>query len=35
MLKAIHAHKNKEAARKKARDVAEQLRAMKLKEAYF
>lgn len=33
MLKAIHAQESKEAARKKARDVVEQLRAMKLKEA--
>ena len=33
MLKAIHAQESKEAARKKARDVIEQLRAMKLKEA--
>lgn len=33
MLKAIHAQESKEAARKKAKDVIEQLRAMKLKEA--
>lgn len=33
MLKVIHAQENKEAARKKAKDVVEQLRAMKLKEA--
>ena len=33
MLKAIHAQESKEAARKKSRDVVEQLRAMKLKEA--
>ena len=33
MLKAIHAQESKEAARKKAADVVEQLRAMKLKEA--
>ncbi len=33
MLKAIHAQENKEAARKKARDVVEKLREMKLKEA--
>lgn len=33
MLKAIHAQESKEAARKKAKDVAEQLKAMKLKEA--
>ena len=33
MLKAIHAQEGKEAARKKAKDVVEQLRAMKLKEA--
>ena len=33
MLKAIHAQENKEAARKKARDVIEQLRAKKLNEA--
>ena len=33
MLKAIHAQESKEAARKKARDVVEQLRAMKLREA--
>lgn len=33
MLKAIHAQESKEAARKKAKDVVEQLRAMKLKEA--
>lgn len=33
MLKAIHASESKEAARKKAKDVVEQLRAMKLKEA--
>ena len=33
MLKAIHAQENKEAARKKAKDVVEQLRSMKLKEA--
>ena len=32
MLKAIHAQESKEAARKKAKDVVEQLRAMKLKE---
>ena len=31
MLKAIHAPESKEAARKKAKDVVEQLRAMKLK----
>lgn len=33
MLKAIHAQESKESARKKAKDVIEQLRAMKLKEA--
>jgi transposase-like protein len=33
MLKAIHAQESKEAARKKARDVVERLRAMKLREA--
>ena len=33
MLKAIHAQESKEAARKKAKDVVEQLRAVKLKEA--
>lgn len=33
MLKAIHAQESKEATRKKAKDVIEQLRAMKLKEA--
>ena len=33
MLKAIHAQANKKAARKKARAVVEELRAMKLKEA--
>ena len=33
MLKAIHAQESKEAARKKARDVAEQLHAMRLHEA--
>ena len=33
MLKAIHAQESKEAAQKKAKDVVEQLRAMKLKEA--
>ena len=33
MLKAIHAQESKEAARKKAKDVVEPLRAMKLKEA--
>ena len=33
MLKAIHAQESKEAARKKAKDIVEQLRAMKLKEA--
>ena len=33
MLKAIHAQESKEAARKKAKDVVEQLRAMKLREA--
>lgn len=33
MLKAIHAQENKEAARKKAKDVVEQLNSMKLKEA--
>lgn len=33
MLKAIHAQESKEAARKKAKDVIDQLRAMKLKEA--
>ena len=33
MLKAIHAQENKEAARKKAADVAEKLRNMRLKEA--
>lgn len=33
MLKAIHAQENKEAARKKAEAVAEELRDMKLKEA--
>lgn len=33
MLKAIHAQENKDAARKKARDVVEKLRSMKLKEA--
>ena len=33
MLKAIHAQENKEAARKKAEAVAEELRNMKLKEA--
>ena len=33
MLKAIHVQESKEAARKKAKDVVEQLRAMKLKEA--
>ena len=33
MLKAIHAQESKAAARKKAKDVVEQLRAMKLKEA--
>lgn len=33
MLKAIHAQESKEAARKKAKDVVEQLNSMKLKEA--
>ena len=33
MLKAIHAQESKEAARKKAESVAEELRNMKLKEA--
>lgn len=33
MLKAIHAQESKEAVRKKAKDVVEQLREMKLKEA--
>lgn len=33
MLKAIHAQESKEAARKKAKDVVEQLKEMKLKEA--
>lgn len=33
MLKAIHSQESKEAARKKAKDVVEQLKAMKLKEA--
>ena len=33
MLKAIHAQKSKKAARKKAKDVVERLRAMKLKKA--
>ena len=33
MLKAIHAQESKEAARKKARDVAEKLRSMRLNEA--
>lgn len=33
MLKAIHSQENKEAARRKAREVAERLREMKLKEA--
>ena len=33
MLKAIHAQESKEAAHKKAKDIVEQLRAMKLKEA--
>ena len=33
MLKAIHAQESKKAARKKAKDVVERLRAMKLKEA--
>lgn len=33
MLKAIHCQESKEAARKKAKDVVEQLRTMKLKEA--
>ena len=33
MLKAIHAQENKEAARKKAEAVAEELRSMKLKDA--
>ena len=33
MLKAIHAQESKEAARKKAKDVVEQFRAMKLEEA--
>lgn len=33
MLKAIHAQESKEAARKKAKDVVEQLKGMKLKEA--
>ena len=33
MLKAIHAQESKDAARKKAKDVVEQLRAMKLREA--
>ena len=33
MLKAIHAQESKEAARKKAQDVAEKLRSMRLKEA--
>ena len=33
MLKAIHAQENKEAARKEAAAVAEELRNMKLKEA--
>ena len=33
MLKAIHAQESRKAAREKAKDVAEQLRSMKLKEA--
>ena len=33
MLKAIHAQENKEAARKKARDIVEKLRSMRLNEA--
>ena len=33
MLKAIHAQESKEAARKKARDVVEKLRSMRLNEA--
>ena len=33
MLKAIHAQENKDAARKKAESVAEELRNMKMKEA--
>ncbi len=33
MLKAIHAQESKEAARKKACDVAEKLRSMRLNEA--
>ena len=33
MLKAIHAQESKEAARKKAQDVAEKLRSMRLNEA--
>ena len=33
MLKAIHAQENKDAARKKARDVEEKLRSMRLNEA--
>ena len=33
MLKAIHVQESKEAARKKAKDVVEQLKTMKLKEA--
>ena len=33
MLKAIHAQEGKKAARQKAKAVAEELRAMKLKEA--
>ena len=33
MLKAIHAQESKRAAREKAKDVVEQLRSMKLKEA--
>jgi putative transposase len=33
MLKAIHAQESKEAVREKAKQVAEELRIMKLKEA--
>ena len=33
MLKAIHAQESKEAARKKAQDVVEKLRSMRLNEA--
>ena len=33
MLKAIHAQESKEAARKKARDIVEKLRSMRLNEA--